>query len=318
MKLYNTYSKVINLVILFIIVSAIAILINKYFKPFFIIIIFTLLTQPICRVFNKMNISRKISAVLSIFIFNGILFIIIFYFGNRIINFIYMIYNHNIQDFLEIFNSIKSFLNLDIDKIIRSLSGFFDSKFIMQGAILTGDGIVSYFLANIISYFILVDKNEIINFFMKLFPKEFTKGFFKKLLNLKEVFKIEVRLILLSGIIVTLGFKVLQIDNSLFLGAISAILDILPFVGTTIVFIPIIIYNIVMKRYLLVFGLVLLYCLEKIIREILEAKFLSSRLEIHPLVVILSIYIGVNMFGLIGIIAGPIYSIIAKDVIYSS
>ncbi len=31
MKLYNTYSKVINLVILFIIVSAIAILINKYF-----------------------------------------------------------------------------------------------------------------------------------------------------------------------------------------------------------------------------------------------------------------------------------------------
>ncbi len=265
-----------------------------------------------------MNISRKISAVLSIFIFNGILFIIIFYFGNRIINFTYMIYNHNIQDFLEIFNSIKSFLNLDIDKIIRSLSGFFDSKFIMQGAILTGDGIVSYFLANIISYFILVDKNEIINFFMKLFPKEFTKGFFKKLLNLKEVFKIEVRLILLSGIIVTLGFKVLQIDNSLFLGAISAILDILPFVGTTIVFIPIIIYNIVMKRYLLVFGLVLLYCLEKIIREILEAKFLSSRLEIHPLVVILSIYIGVNMFGLIGIIAGPIYSIIAKDVIYSS
>ncbi|MBS5950290.1 MAG: AI-2E family transporter [Clostridium sp.] len=318
MKLYNTYSKVINLVILFIIVSAIAILINKYFKPFFIIIIFTLLTQPICRAFNKMNISRRISAVLSIFIFNGILFIIIFYFGNRIINFIHMIYNHNIQDFLEIFNSIKSFLNLDIDKIIRSLSGFFDSKFIMQGAILTGDGIVSYFLANIISYFILVDKNEIINFFMKLFPKEFTKGFFKKLLNLKEVFKIEVRLILLSGIIVTLGFRVLQIDNSLFLGSISAILDILPFVGTTIVFIPIIIYNIVMKRYLLVFGLVLLYCLEKIIREILEAKFLSSRLEIHPLVVILSIYIGVNMFGLIGIIAGPIYSIIAKDVIYSS
>ncbi|VYT73957.1 AI-2E family transporter [Clostridium tertium] len=318
MKLYNTYSKIINLVLLFIIISAIAILINKYFKPFFIIIIFMLLTQPIFKVFNRLNLSKKISAVLSIFFLNALLFIIIFYFGNRIISFVYMIYNNNLNDFLEIFNSIKVFLNLDIDKIIKSLSGFFDSKFIMQGAMLTGDGIVSYFLANIISYFILVDKNEIMNFFMKLFPKEFTEGFFKKLLNLKEVFKIEIRLIILSGIIVTIGFRVLSIENSLFLGTISAILDILPFVGTTIVFIPIIIYNIVMKRFLLVFGLVLLYFLEKVIREILEAKFLSSRLEIHPLVVILSIYIGVNMFGLIGIIVGPIYSIIAKDVIYSS
>lgn len=91
-----------------------------------------------------------------------------------------------------------------------------------------------------------------------------------------------------------------------------------PFVGTAIVFIPIIIYNIIIKEYLLVFGLVWLYLLERFTREILESKFLSSKLKIHPLIVILSIYIGVKMFGFIGIISGPIYSMIAKDMIYSN
>lgn len=71
-----------------------------------------------------------------------------------------------------------------------------------------------------------------------------------------------------------------------------------------------------MKRYLLVVGLISLYILERFTREILEAKFLSSKLDIHPIIVIVSIYVGVNMFGFIGIIAGPIYSIIAKDLIY--
>ena len=187
----------------------------------------------------------------------------------------------------------------------------------MQGAIITSESIISYLLANIISYFMLVDKDMIYDLFNHLFPKNFIKNFFEKTKNLKEVLKIEVKLIFLSALIITVGLKILGIDNSLLLGAVCSILDILPFVGTTIVFIPIIIYNIIIKRYILVVGLISLYILERFTREILEAKFLSSKLEIHPLIIILSIYIGVNMFGFIGIIAGPIYSIIAKDIIYS-
>ena len=137
--------------------------------------------------------------------------------------------------------------------------------------------------------------------------------FFQK----KLLINLEIKLIILSFTIIILGFKVLGISNCLLIGGLCAILDVVPFVGTTIVFIPIIIYNIIIKRYILVIGLVSLYILERFTREILEAKFLSSKLEIHPLIIILSIYIGVNMFGFIGILAGPIYSIIAKDVIYN-
>ena len=117
-------------------------------------------------------------------------------------------------------------------------------------------------------------------------------------------------------IITIIGFLILRIPNAIFLGVVCGILDILPYVGTIIVFIPIIIYNIIIKKYLLVIGLIALYLLLQIVREILELKYLSYKLDIHPLVVLLSMYIGAESFGIIGILVGPIYCLLAKDIIY--
>ena len=68
--------------------------------------------------------------------------------------------------------------------------------------------------------------------------------------------------------------------------------------------------------YLIVIGMISLYILSQLIREILELKFLSSKLEIHPLAIMLSIYIGAEIFGVIGILVGPIYCLVAKDILY--
>ena len=316
MDLYYKYNKLINLILSFIIISFVATLINNYFKPFLIIILILLVVYPIHKLFLKLKLPSFISAILSILTMSVLLFILIFYFGNRLSSVIYKFYLDNIIGIENIINTIMNKLNLDLNTSIRELTKLVNGSLIMQGVIITGEGIISYFLSNIIVYFILVDKNKAYELLSNIFSKETINKFRNKTRNLKEVIKIEIKLIILSFTIIILGFKVLGISNCLLIGGICAILDIVPFVGTTIVFIPIIIYNIIIKRYLIVIGLVLLYLLERFTREILEAKFLSSKLEIHPVIVIISIYIGVNMFGALGIIAGPIYSIIAKDIIY--
>ena len=316
MKLYNTYGKIINLLIIFIIISIITIIIKNYFKPFFILLILVFITNPIYKLLLRSNITKSLSAIISIILVNLSFFIILFYFGNRLFEFFYKFYRNNMVTVDSFINSIKVFLNLDINKTLQSIGNFFNSNMLMKSAIFTGDGVRSYFLANVINFFILIDKEKIYNVINKVFPENLVVNIISKSKNLRDVFKIEIKLILLSALIITIGFKILGIPNSLFLGSLCAIFDILPFVGTTIVFIPIIIYNIIMKRYLLVVGLISLYILERFTREILEAKFLSSKLDIHPIIVIVSIYVGVNTFGFIGIIAGPIYSIIAKDLIY--
>ncbi|WP_368044077.1 AI-2E family transporter [uncultured Clostridium sp.] len=175
---------------------------------------------------------------------------------------------------------------------------------------------ISYVIANITVYFILVDKRIFIKFLNFILPYDVIETIIIKKNNLGEVIKIEIKLVIICMIITIVGFKILNVPSAIFLGVICGILDILPYVGTIIVFIPIIIYNIIMKKYLLVVGLIALYLLLQIIREVLELKFLSSKLDIHPLVVMLSMYIGAEIFGIIGILIGPIYCLIAKDLIY--
>ena len=317
MEIYVKYKKIINLLINLGIIYFFTILIKNYFTPFFIVIILFLISNPIFKIISK-KVHKKISALITIFLVNIIFFIIIFFFGKYIISFLNSIYRNNINIIYYVLERGKDFFNLNPEKTINTINSILNSEILIQGIINTSESVMGYFLGNLITYFLLVDKKDFYEFLEKVISKDFILITVNKIKKLTEVLKIEIYLVFLSATILTLGFKCLQIEKGLFLGALCAVLDILPFVGTAIVFIPIIIYNIIMKRYLLVIGLILIYILERFTREILEAKFLSSKLELHPIVIIVSIYIGVKIFGLVGIVVGPIYSIIAKDTIYNN
>lgn len=318
MKVYKEYEKIINLMLLFAVVVVITLSVKIYFQPFFIIIVMLLFTTPIYKLGIRIKINNKVSAIISIILVNFTLGFIIFYFGNTLIDMFYKLYSQNTETVNIFINDIKVLLHFDFNKVMETISKVLSAPMITQGASMTGGTLIGYFIGNIATYFLLVDKDKVIELFSNLFSKSIIKNISMKKKNLKEVFVIEILIVLLSAAIIVIGFKILGVKNSLFLGIICGILDILPYVGTIIVFIPIIIYNIIMKRYLIVIGFVALYLLVVINKEILEAKFLSSKLDIHPLVVMLSIYIGVKIFGFIGIIVGPIYCIIAKDIIYTN
>ena len=221
------------------------------------------------------------------------------------------------NDFIILERNIKLIFGFEIDKVLQSGLKSFSGNMLKSGASITGEGILSYIIGNICVYFLITDKERFSILLGKIIPQEILQKAFIKKENLKNVIRIELRLVIICTVIIIAGFKILGIPSSLLLGILCGILDILPYVGTIIVFIPIIIYNIIMEKYLVVIGLIALYLLSQIIREILELKYLSSKLDIHPLAIMLSIYIGAEMFGFIGILAGPIYCLLAKDIIYS-
>ena len=318
MKIYNEYEKIINLIILFLILLVITLSIKKYFQPFFIILIMLLFTTPIYKLGVKLKINNKFAAVISLVLINFILSFIIIYFGNSLVIMGQRLYIDNIEIIDTFISNIKILLNFDLNKTLTTLGKFISTPMIAQGASVTGGTLIGYFIGNVATYFLLVDKEVLLDFLANLFSNNIIRNIAIKKKNLKEVLLIEILIIGLSTVIMVIGFKLLGVKDSFFLGIICGVLDILPYIGTIIVFIPIIIYNIIMKRYLIVIGFVALYLLVLITKEVLEAKFLSSKLDIHPLVVMLSIYIGVKIFGFIGIIAGPIYCIIAKDIIYTN
>lgn len=316
----NKNSKLMKLLLLFLILSISTLFVQKYFKPFLIIIFLIIISSPIKKLLDRMNISNeKIKAIIIIIIINIGMFLFIYSLGNNLYNFI----NDNfIKEQGKFINAAKLFMDnvyatlgskigsLDVGK-----SGILNKDILTKGAVYTTDGALAYFIANIAVYFILSDKYAILNFVKLLIGDKMYYSVSKKIYNLKQVMVIEIILILFSTLQILIGFFILRIPNGFMLGIICGILDILPFVGTILIFIPLVIYSVIMKNYFVAVGLVSLYIIVEMVRQILETKFISNKLEIHPLAILLSIYIGIKVFGVIGVFTGIVYVVLSKEIL---
>lgn len=316
MEFKKKYSILIDLIIMFIVVFIIAWIIKYYFKPFLSMCLVYMVSKPVFNFFVKINIHKKISGALSILLVNVLLLTFIVYLGSTIYNLINEFYVDNFSIIEKISDYFMKLFNGEGD-ILEKLTSIFNKNIIKNGAFATGEGILSYVVGNVCAYFMIVDKERFRDLLKRLIPCDVLNKFNYHRKNIVSMAKIEIILVLISTVEIIIGLLIFRVREAVLLGIICGVLDILPYVGTVIVFIPIIIYNIIVKDYLTAFGLVLLYILVEVIREILEAKFLSKKLQVHPLLIFLSIYIGMKLFGFLGVIIGPLYSILAKELIYS-
>ena len=319
-NIFKTYKKLFSLLISLLLVVIGTLLIKYYFEPFLSMIIMVIICTPLYKIMIKAKIPNKIAGALSIIIVNIIIILIGIYLGSEIVDVVRKLYLTNLDVINKLIQDISIALNIDFQnfKIGKSVISIINDQNIRRGAVSTGASILAYFIGNICTFFVLIDKQKILELISMIFPKDIMIKFKNQRENFIQMIVIEGILVLITTLEIIIGFVILKIPSSFTLGVICGILDILPYVGTIIVFIPIIIYNIVMKNFLCAFGLICLYILVQIVREILEAKFLGDKLEIHPLVILLSIYIGVEVFGILGILVGPMYSILAKEIIYST
>lgn len=312
------YKIIIELLFLLLVFLVITLIIKLYFKPFGIMIIIFFVSSPIYKAFEEIKISKNIKGALIILFINIIAIMFIIYLGKRTFEIINKFYIDNIEYIKNVIQNIgisnKSMKNDSINSFFNILK----SNEIPSKVLTTGESILSYIMGNICAFFLLVQKEKIREILIILFPNSIMITILKQNKNLKNMIFTEMKLVTVSTIITIIGFTILKVDEPIFLGILCGILDILPYIGRIIVFIPIIIYNIIVNNYFNAIGIVLLYILIQVIREILEVKFLSSRLNIHPIVIFVSIYLGMEIFGILGILVGPLYSIMAKEIIYNN
>ncbi|MFQ9246529.1 MAG: AI-2E family transporter [Clostridium paraputrificum] len=317
MEFRRRYKKLIDLIMLLLIITVLTLTIKYYFKPFIWMVIMFLIANPLYKFFIRLNIHDKIAGALSILFVNLALIIFVIYLGGSIFILLKKLYEGNIKLIEDLIRTYIGFIDVgDGKSIAGSVISILNQDFIKTGAITTGEGIVAFFIGNICAFFILVDREKMKDLVKRLIPRDILYKAKYQGGNFKQMIGIQVILVLISTLEIIIGFIVFRVPKAVLLGVICGILDILPYVGTIIVFVPIIIYNIIVEDYIVAFGLICLYILVQVIREVLEAKFLSDKLELHPLLVLLSIYIGIKLFGILGIVVGPMYGILAKDIIY--
>jgi sporulation integral membrane protein YtvI len=122
-------------------------------------------------------------------------------------------------------------------------------------------------------------------------------------------------LVLISTAITITGFFILNVNYAVILGIISGLLDILPIVGPATLFIPWIIYCFFAGDMWLGIGLTILYAVMSISRQVLQARLVSDNVGLHPLVSLIALYVGMQIFGFIGVIIGPLIALIIVQAI---
>lgn len=99
---------------------------------------------------------------------------------------------------------------------------------------------------------------------------------------------------------------ILMIISTFFIALIISIFDILPVLGTGGIMLPWMILTALQGNYSLAIGLLVVYIVITIIRNILEPKIVGSQIGLHPIVTLASIFVGAQLFGVLGIFGFPI------------
>ena len=113
-------------------------------------------------------------------------------------------------------------------------------------------------------------------------------------------------LISISFLLCTIGFTVLGVKGALAMGLFTAVLDIIPVLGPGTLMVPWAIWSFITDNVGFGIGLLVLYAIVSTVRYILEPKIVGDSVGLHPLAALAAVFIGMKMFGIVGLILGPI------------
>lgn len=118
--------------------------------------------------------------------------------------------------------------------------------------------------------------------------------------------KAQVIIMSVIGILAASVLGICGIRHGILWGMLAGVLDALPFIGTGIVLIPLGIQQIFYGHYGRAVICLLLYIACIFLREILEPRLIGRRVGVPAIAILLSIYAGIKLFGIWGIIGGPL------------
>lgn len=127
--------------------------------------------------------------------------------------------------------------------------------------------------------------------------------------------KAQVLLSFITFMIALAGMFLLNVEYSVVFALITVIVDLLPILGTGSFLVPWAIYSFINHNQTLGIGLIVLFVVITIVRRAIEPKVFSTSMGIGPLSALVSIYLGFQIFGFIGLLIGPAVVIIFETLV---
>lgn len=128
-------------------------------------------------------------------------------------------------------------------------------------------------------------------------------------------FKIEALILVINSILCIIALLIIKNPYAVVLGILIGIVDMLPVFGTGTVLLPWALFELVNKNVTSAAVLVSAYVVTYFVREIMESKCLGDKTGIPPFVMLMVIFLGIMIYGIMGFILGPVSYCIMKALI---
>ena len=176
-------------------------------------------------------------------------------------------------------------------------------------------GLVYSVVVILSSYFFIVGREELLMTMRRVVPQsvyehaKFLRQDAKRLIS--GYFLAQFRIMFVVAVILALGFIVLGVSHGVLLALLIALLDFLPLFGTGTALIPWAIVKGLSGEWAFAAGLIFLYLLTQVVRQIIQPKIVGDSLGLPPLWTLVFLYIGFKFGGISGMIVAVPLAIIA-------
>jgi sporulation integral membrane protein YtvI len=300
----------------------------SYTFPFVIAFLIALLIQPVTRFLRyKLKFKKNIPSIIA----SGLIYVLFF---SIIIFLFYQIINEAKQLLVNL-----STINLDIvinpvKNIIAQLGSYFekiDPSFIEKNISqitnvlsnsmnIIGKSLSAFlslavsipvlitvlFVIILSTYFFSRDMSSIrvnvVSIFSEKGKEKFSSVWYHGLKMLGQYVKAYSIIYSLTFLQTLIGFSLLRVKYAVILSILCAIADVLPVLGIGLIYLPLSAIYLISGNYFAALGILVLFVLISVVRQIVEPKIVSTSLGIHPLLVLAAIFIGLQAYGFTGMI----------------
>lgn len=307
----------------------------KLFLPFLLGYLFALVAKPLVSFIQKwIKVPRGVASIIVMVLILGILGSIIGTVIYKIVDEIKNLYEYiqgnyasieksimgmvaETKDFFSnLHPSIQEAINTTTNNMLERFGNFINnnSEPMMNQAGNIAKALPGIFIGVIVfllsSFFMLVDYELISTVIHKVFKGNSLEKFERVKLEIRNYLggyvKAQLLIMSIAFCIMLISFSILKVEFGFVIALGIAVLDALPFFGSGAALWPWSIVSFVNGDLKRGFGIIIVYVIIFMTRQLIEPKIVSSKIGLHPILTLLSMYVGYRVLSVGGMILGPL------------
>jgi sporulation integral membrane protein YtvI len=306
--------------------------------PIFFSFVIFLCIEPLARRLNKLGMKKSIASGISVLVFSiiilgilsGAAFLIVQQ-GSELVD--------NFPKYQKILVEQIAIISEEVQTRLGAMPAHLDlverSQDLIKGATDTLSNLGKTIFSHLVTYVSSVSSfifNFVVGIILAYFlsieittwkqtaedktPNTFKKAFFFLRNNVFKgialYIKAQAKMISITFVVILVALILLGVDNAFVIAVVSAIFDILPLLGVGTIFIPWIIYLLIVGKVTLAIWLSVLFLAVVLTRQILEPKITGDSLGVSAFTMLAFMIVSLSLFGVAGVILSPILMILIK------